>query len=172
MQGAGGSGQWQQERTHPGRLLDHAVEADRASGCARGADRCCRAGTFVDSASLSTGGTAFSLFVLSTLRPPMAPASSSALATAEGPSDAVTSAFTASRDAALASGLFGSVVASASETGASAAGPPAIYWFAKWDPITVARTERKMFRMNFEAYFNTSGLSSSSPITLPFNKSG
>src|SRR5258708_2016607 len=103
----------------------------------------------------------------------MAPAGPSALATtAEGPSDAVIPAFTASRDAALASGLFGSIVASASETGASAAGLSAMYWFAKWDPITVARTERKMFRKNFDAYFNIAGLSSRSLITLPFNKSG
>ena len=47
-----------------------------------------------------------------------------------------------------------------------------MYWFAKWDPITVARTERKMFRKNFHAYFNISGLSSRSLITLPFNKAG
>jgi len=34
MQVAVGSGRWPPERTHPGRLGDHAVEVDRASGCA------------------------------------------------------------------------------------------------------------------------------------------
>ena len=31
---AAGSEQWQQEQTHPGHLVGHAAEADRASGCA------------------------------------------------------------------------------------------------------------------------------------------
>jgi len=31
---AAGSGRWQPEQTHPGRLVGHAVEADRAPGCA------------------------------------------------------------------------------------------------------------------------------------------
>ena len=34
MRAAAGSVQWQPERTHPGRLVDRAVEAGRASGCA------------------------------------------------------------------------------------------------------------------------------------------
>jgi hypothetical protein len=53
------------------------------------------------------------------------------LPTSEEPSDTVISAFTASRDAALVSSLLGPAVAPASETGASAADLPAIYWFVK-----------------------------------------
>jgi hypothetical protein len=34
MRAALGSGRWQPEQTHPERLVDRAVEADRASGCA------------------------------------------------------------------------------------------------------------------------------------------
>jgi hypothetical protein len=73
---------------------------------------------------------------------------------------------------ALASSLFGSAVAPASEAGASAADLPAMYWFAKWEPITVATTERKLFKKSFDAYFSIVGLSSRALITLPFNKSG
>ena len=34
MRAAAGSEQWRPERTHPGRLVGHEVEADRAAGCA------------------------------------------------------------------------------------------------------------------------------------------
>jgi hypothetical protein len=34
MRAAAGSDRWRPERTHPGRLVDRAVEAGRASGCA------------------------------------------------------------------------------------------------------------------------------------------
>jgi hypothetical protein len=47
-----------------------------------------------------------------------------------------------------------------------------MYWFAKWEPITVATTERKLFKKSFDAYFSIVGLSSRALITLPFNKSG
>jgi hypothetical protein len=60
-------------------------------GLSRSADRCSRAGTLVGSASLSTGDAAFSSFVQSTMRLPMA-----ATTTSDGPCGDVKSAFTAS----------------------------------------------------------------------------
>jgi len=42
MRAAAGSERWRPEQTHPGRLVDHAVEVGRASGCASGAQTASR----------------------------------------------------------------------------------------------------------------------------------
>ena len=65
-------------------------------GLSRWADRCSCAGTLIGSASLSTGGAAFSSFVLSTMRLPSAATGPSALTTSDGSCGDVKSAFTAS----------------------------------------------------------------------------
>jgi hypothetical protein len=121
-------------------------------GFLRGADWCSRAGTLVGSAGMSAAGEAFSSVVLSTMRPPTAAAG--AFTTSDGSSDAVTSAFTASLDAALALLLFGSTVETADAIGSLATGLPAMYWFAKKEPTTVVTTESKTFRNSFDAYLS------------------
>ena len=42
MRAAAGSERWRPEQTHPGRLVDHAVEVGRASGCALSAQTASR----------------------------------------------------------------------------------------------------------------------------------
>jgi hypothetical protein len=42
MQTGAGSERWRPEQTHPGRLVDHAVEVGRASGCVSGAQTASR----------------------------------------------------------------------------------------------------------------------------------